>query len=205
MTNRRRGRPVHAFLLGLAVLAALPAARAQNPGATPGPEKGGYEVQFWTAGGHSAKGGASGIGVWNAGFRYGWILTGAHGPGILRGRFEYAVDAIPIFWFFQPGGTAFGAGLDPVGLKWIFQGTRRIAPYADADAGLVFASRDVPPGAWRGNFTTGAALGAHILGGRANWNAEIRFMHISNAGLTAYNPGINTVQVRIGMGRFFGR
>jgi hypothetical protein len=27
-------------------------------------------------------------------------------------------------------------------------------------------------------------------------------MHISNAGLTTYNPGINTIQVRIGLGRF---
>jgi hypothetical protein len=30
-------------------------------------------------------------------------------------------------------------------------------------------------------------------------------MHISNAGLTRPNPGINTVQVRLGFGKFFGR
>jgi hypothetical protein len=29
-------------------------------------------------------------------------------------------------------------------------------------------------------------------------------MHISNAGLAALNPGINTVQVRLGVGRFLG-
>jgi hypothetical protein len=28
-------------------------------------------------------------------------------------------------------------------------------------------------------------------------------MHISNAGLATPNPGINTVQVRLGVGRFF--
>jgi hypothetical protein len=28
-------------------------------------------------------------------------------------------------------------------------------------------------------------------------------MHISNAGLEVPNPGINTVQVRVGIGKFF--
>jgi hypothetical protein len=30
-------------------------------------------------------------------------------------------------------------------------------------------------------------------------------MHISNAGLSSPNPGINTVQVRLGIGKFFGK
>jgi len=164
-----------AGLLGIGV-----PARAQQ-----GPEKGGHEVQFWTGGGGSTSGGVRDISLWNAGFRYGWILTEGHGPSILRGRFEYAVDAAPIFWVFQPGGTAFGMGVSPVVLKWNFEAPRNLVPYVEANAGLVFTSRDVPPGAWRGNFS-----------------AEIRFMHISNAGLTNYNPGINTIQVRIGIGQF---
>jgi hypothetical protein len=182
-----------------AVLAlAAPAARAQD-----GPEKGGHEQQFWTGGGVSRPGGVRDISVWNAGFRYGWILTEPHGPSILRGRFEYALDATPIFWFFQPGGTAFGAGLSPVVMKWDFDAGSRVVPYIEANAGIVFATRDVPPGAWRGNFTSSGAVGAHLLGKRGNLSAEVRYMHISNAGLTTYNPGINTVQVRIGLGRFF--
>jgi hypothetical protein len=28
-------------------------------------------------------------------------------------------------------------------------------------------------------------------------------MHVSNAGLANLNPGVNTVQVRLGIGRFF--
>ena len=47
-------------------------------------------------------------------------------------------------------------------------------------------------------------MGTHFLKERGNLSAEVRFMHISNAGLTTYNPGINTIQVRIGIGRFFG-
>jgi hypothetical protein len=30
----------------------------------------------------------------------------------------------------------------------------------------------------------------------------VRFMHISNAGMTNLNPGINTIQFRLGFGRF---
>ena len=195
--SRRSGAAAAWFAVLVAALMLAPSMRAQD-----GPEKGGHEVQFWTGGGTSRNGGVRDISIWNAGFRYGWILTEAHGPKVLRGRFEYAVDAVPIFWFFQPGGTAFGAGLNPLDLKWNFDAGSRVVPYFDASAGIVFASRAVPPGAGHVNFTTGGALGAHLLGKRANINAEVRFMHISNAGLTTYNPGINTLQVRIGIGRF---
>ena len=178
------------------VLALAPSARAQD-----GPEKGGHEVQFWTGGGISRSGVAD-IGMWYAGFRHGWILTEGHGPKGLRGRFEYAMDATPVFWFFQPGGTAFGAGLSPVVLKWNFDAGSRVVPYVEVNEGFVFTTRAVPPGAWHGNFTSAGAVGAHLLGARGNLSAEIRFMHISNANLTNYNPGINTIQVRIGLGRF---
>jgi Lipid A 3-O-deacylase (PagL) len=30
-------------------------------------------------------------------------------------------------------------------------------------------------------------------------------LHISNAGLSTPNPGINTVEVRVGVGKFFGK
>ena len=62
-----------------------------------GPQQGGNELQIWTGGGHGTNGSQSGDGVFNIGARYGWILTDAHGPGFLRGRFEYAVDVVPLF------------------------------------------------------------------------------------------------------------
>src|SRR6266852_1709552 len=71
-----------------------------------GPEKSGNEVQVWTGGGHGLSGSTSDTGVWNVGVRYGWVLTNPHGPGFLRGRFEYAVDVVPIFPVFQPTGAA---------------------------------------------------------------------------------------------------
>jgi lipid A 3-O-deacylase len=134
--------------------------------------------------------------------RYGWVLTGPHGPGFLRGRFEYAVDAVPAFVVFEPAGTAYGAGLNPVGLKWNFSGSGRVTPYCELGAGAVFTSKQVPEGASRTNFTTSGALGIHFLRRKYNWSAELRFMHISNAGISSLNPGINTLQFRIGLGRF---
>lgn len=52
------------------------------------------------------------------------------------------------------------------------------------------------------NFTDQAALGVHVLSASHNVSIELRYMHISNAGLATPNPGINTVQVRLGIGRF---
>src|SRR6266567_5992237 len=66
-----------------------------------GPVEGGHELQVWTGGGHGLRGSQSGDGVWNVGFRYGLILTRPHGPGFLRGRLEYAVDAVPVFLVVQ--------------------------------------------------------------------------------------------------------
>jgi hypothetical protein len=168
------------------------------------PEEGGHEVQVWTGGGHSVAGGTSNTGVWNLGVRYGWVLTSPHGPGFLKGRFEYAVDAVPAFVVFQPQNVAYGAGLNPLGLKWIFATRGNVQPYLELNGGTLFTSHEVPTGTSSVNFTSSAALGAHFLGKHA-WTVEVRYMHISNAGLATPNSGINTVQVRVGVGKFFGR
>ena len=167
-----------------------------------GPEGGGHDLQVWTGGGHGLNGSTSDTGVWNLGARYGWVLTDAVGPGPLRGRFEYAVDVVPVFLLTQRNGTAYGFGLNPFALKWNFVGGHRLTPYFELGGGTLFSNTQVPPGTSRVNFTTSGALGLHFLRSKYNWSAEVRFMHISNAGLASPNPGINTIQVRIGFGRF---
>ena len=167
-------------------------------------EDGGHEVQVWTEGGYSVPGGTSHTGVWNAGLRYGWILTRPHGPGFLNGRFEYALDAVPVFVVFQPANTAFGAGFNPLNLKWNFATRGHIVPYLELSGGTLFTNHDVPTGTNSVNFTSSAALGTHILRNSLNWSVEARYMHISNAGLADRNSGVNTVQVRLGIGKFFG-
>ncbi|HEV2522511.1 MAG TPA: acyloxyacyl hydrolase [Candidatus Acidoferrales bacterium] len=179
------------------LLAAVPAARAQN-----GPEAGGHEIQIWTTGGHGTNGITQHTGVWTAGFRYGWILTEPHGPGILRGRFEFAVDAVPVFVVFQPANTAYGAGINPFALKWNFDSHGRIVPYAELGGGVLFTNVQVPSGTSTINFTPAGAVGVHYLAHKLTWSADLRFMHISNAGMQPANPGINTVQLRLGIGGF---
>ncbi len=167
------------------------------------PETGGHEVEVWGGGGRSVPGGTKSTSAFNAGARYGWIITDPHLPWFLRGRFEYAVDVVPVFLVFQPANTAYGAGFDPLGLKWDFQRRGRLLPYLELTGGTLFTNHNVPTGTNTVNFTDQAALGMHILGAKNNVSLELRYMHISNAGLATPNPGVNTVQVRLGFGRFF--
>src|ERR1700741_1242688 len=178
-----------------ALVVSVPITRAQSD-----PISGGHELQLWTGGGHGINGSTSDTGVWNVGGRYGWILTDPVGPGPLRGRFEYAVDVVPVFWLFQKNGTAYGFGLNPFALKWNFIPHHNIAPYVDIGGGTLLHNIKGPPGASDLHFTTSPPLGVHFLRSKYNWSAEVRFMHISNAGLSTPNPGINTIQVRLGFG-----
>jgi len=167
-----------------------------------GPEEGATEVQVWTSGGHSVPGGRGDTGIWNAGLRYGWVLTYPHGPGFLNGRFEYAIDAVPVYLIFQTN-TVYGAGLNPVNLKWNFtHRSSHFAPYVELSGGTLFTTAKVPPRTSAVNFTSGAALGTHLLGKQYAWAIEARYLHISNAGLGDLNPGINTFEVRLGIGKF---
>jgi lipid A 3-O-deacylase len=187
----------HAAMSLLLLLIGCASADAQS-----GPEQGGHELQVWTGGGHGTNGSQSADGVFNIGARYGWILTDPHGPGFLRGRFEYAVDVVPVFVVLQRTNTAYGFGVNPFALKWNFATHGSVVPYVDLGGGTLFTNTKVPEGTSHVNFTTSGALGAHFLRGKYNLSAEIRFMHISNAGISRPNPGINTVQVRLGFGLF---
>lgn len=185
------------FACGLFLAGFASPARAQD-----GPETDGNEIEIWTSGGHGTNGSTQHTGVWTAGFRYGWVITAPHGPSFLRGRFEYAVDAVPVFVVFQPTNTAYGAAVNPFALIWDFDTHGRLVPYLDLDGGALFTSTEVPAGTSRINFTTAGAVGVHFLAGKMNWTADVRFMHISNAGLETPNPGINTLQLRLGLGWF---
>ena len=166
------------------------------------PEDGATEVQIWTAGGHSVAGGRGDTGIWNAGLRYGWVLSEPHGPGFLSGRFEYAIDAVPAYLIFQPPNTAYGAGLNPVNLKWNFATRGSVVPYLELSGGTLFTTHNVPPGTSSVNFTSAAAFGMHFLKPKYAWTMEARYVHISNAGLERLNPGVNTLAVKIGIGKF---
>lgn len=167
-------------------------------------EQGSREIGAWVGGGHSVPGGTAGTSVMNAGLRYGWVLTGEHLPGILRGNFEYAVDAVPMYLVIK-NGTTYGGGFDPLVLKWNFAGSKKVVPFVELAGGTLFSTREVPVGTSSVNFRSGAALGIHILGAKWGPTLAVRYEHISNAGLASPNPGINTVQVQIAVTRFSRR
>ena len=167
-----------------------------------GPQQGGSEIELWTSGGHTVPGGRGNTGIWNLGLRYGWVLLDSHGPGFLRGRFEYAIDAVPLYLIFQPANTAYGVGVNPLNLKWNFERHGLVIPYAELSGGLLITNHQVPPHTSTVNFTPSAAFGAHFLSERFAWTLEARYLHISDAGLSRLNPGINTFEVRIGVGKF---
>ncbi len=167
-----------------------------------GPVDGGHEWQIWSGGGHGTNGTQSGDSVANVGFRYGLILTAPHGPGFLRGRLEYAIEAVPLFLVFQKTNTAYGAGINPFAFKWELDTHTKVVPYFELGGGTLFTNTQVPEGVSRINFTSSGALGLHFLGSKHNISTELRFMHISNAGLATPNPGINTLQFRVGFGAF---
>jgi len=167
-----------------------------------GPVDGGNELQIWTGGGHGINGSQSGDGVWNLGLRYGLILTKPHGPSFLRGQLEYAVEVVPAFVVVQKTNSAYGAGVNPFAFKWMMAPRSSVMPYFEIGGGTLFTNTNVPEGTSRINFTTSGALGLHFIRSKYTISTEVRFMHISNAGLSTPNPGINTIQFRVGFGRF---
>src|SRR5260370_34886760 len=119
---------------------------AQMVRAQAGPVEGGHELQVWTGGGHGINGSQSGDGVWNVGFRYGLILTKPHGPGFLRGRLEYAVDAVPGFLVAQKTNTASGVGINPFAFKWAVDTHGSVVPSLRLGRGPPFSNIKVPEG-----------------------------------------------------------
>jgi len=168
------------------------------------PERG-TEWEIWSGGGADpigSNGVTQGNRVWTAGVRYGWILTGPHLPGILRGRFEYAVDALPVFAVNQPGGTAYGFGFDPWIMKWNFETHRRISPYVELGGGGLISTREIPLGESTFNFIPTGAIGVNILRGKYHWSIDFRYLHISDAEITRFNPGTDTFGLRVGWGEY---
>ena len=165
------------------------------------PAPGSREISFWVSSGRGTTGSTANSGVFSLGFRYGWVLTAPHGPGPLRGSFEYAADVSPLYFVAQRK-DSIGANINPVILKWDFNSRGRIAPYVEISGGSLYTKHKVPFGTSNVNFSPGAAVGMQYLGRKWNPVFALRYVHISNAGLSDPNPGINTVQFLIGLNHF---
>jgi lipid A 3-O-deacylase PagL len=203
-SSRRFAFPIVFLLLFLTASTAFAQSSPTPDSGDQGPERG-HEWEIWTGAGGDPIGTPKvtlGNSIWTVGARYGWVLTHAHGPGMLRGRFEYAVDVLPAVVVFQPGRNAYGAGFNPWVMKWNFATRRRISPYIEVGGGMLFTTRQVPLGADTFNFTPSGAIGVNILRGKYHWSIDFRYFHVSDAQITPFNPGTDTFGVRIGFGEF---
>ncbi len=98
------------------------------------------------------------------GVRLGRVLTDEHGPGILRGTYEMAIDIVPLDEYWINGGQ-YAGGVDPVVFKWNFTSGSKIVPYFAAVGGALFSNHNLPPGdTSQINFTSGPEIGAQIFG-----------------------------------------
>jgi hypothetical protein len=103
-----------------------------------------------------------------AGVHAGKVLTDEHGGGLLRGRFEYAVEVFPFWQSYTPtfqrancvatatpnaiscsalyttGGTYTGASVTPIILRWNFKSHGKFVPWAQAAGGLLWTNHKYP-------------------------------------------------------------
>lgn len=157
------------------------------------------EGEFFLAGGHSVSGGRGDTGVFQAGFRLGRVLFQAP-----KGNLEYSVDFIPVYSITQLQ-NAYGISLTPFNLKYNFTSFHRFTPYLELGGGVLFTNHEVPDGTDRVNFTPQAGIGLHIpthSGSDRYFGVALKYIHISNAGLSVPNPGLNTLQLKLSLGRF---
>jgi hypothetical protein len=161
--------------------------------------RGSTEGEIFVAGGHSVAGGRSGSGVVQAGVRFGRVLLS--GP---KSNLEYSIDLIPLYYVTQRQNT-YGASFTPFNLKYNWTAFHRVVPYIELGGGVLFTNHDVPDGTNSVNFTPQAGIGVHIPmkpGSNRHLGIALKYVHISNAGLSVPNPGLNTVQVKISIGHF---
>lgn len=161
-----------------------------------------WDFSVWTAGatGEEHTNSFAEAQVFTAGVFAGRVLTEEIGRGWRRGRFEYAINLMPVFVHYTPE-RIWGGGFEPVVLRWnssLLFG--RVKPYLELAGGAVRTNANLPTGNTSDfNFTAHGGGGIQISTTR--WQSlEIgcRWSHISNANLGVQNPEFNGIQVSLG-------
>jgi len=130
---------------------------------------------------------------------WGRVLTAAHGPGVLRGRFEWAIEVVPLFAQRTPHRTA-GIGVTPLTWRWNFDTRGNVVPFAELAGGLLWTRDPVPSQTARGNFTAHAAYGIRYFF-RPSQALVVNYLfhHISNGNRLERNPGVNAHVIQMGL------
>lgn len=160
------------FVLCGLVVSSLTAS-AQEGVTKPDPNHLPFEIGAIVQGGNGVTDNRDGFHFLMAGVHAGKVLTGDHGPGLLRGNFEYAIELFPFWQSYTPrfqrarctgtgsdpgseanpiqcsppytvGGTFTGVSLTPIILRWNLAGTRRLSPWVQAAGGLLWTNHKYP-------------------------------------------------------------
>lgn len=157
-----------------------------------------WDLGAWVGGGFSVPGGTTDTQVTNFGLRVGKILT----RNSAAGNFEWAADVMPVYFLLQPFKIkTFGGAVNPVNLTWNFADNHhRYVPYVEVGGGVLFTNKRVPSTTdSTTNFLTHASFGVHLFTQEKRAvTFTAKYEHISNAGLSTPNPGINTMQFELG-------
>lgn len=130
----------------------------------------------------------------------GWSreLTRDLGPGFIRGRFAWGIEAMPVFAQFRPS-NIYGAGFAPLVWRWNFTPQPRWSMFGELSMGGLWTTDPIPDNTSRLNFS--AHWGGGVRIGRPRGNALIlayRFQHFSNGNQFSTNPGVNSHVVLAG-------
>lgn len=190
-----------ATALAMVLAACAATAHAQDTPPVPALTVGGSEWMvtagpaFGIAIFHSAKGHRY---VWPA-LSWGRILTRPVGPRLLRGQFQWSLEAVPLFGQYQPDRTL-GIGVTPLLWRWNFTPHGKLAPFAELAGGALWTRAPVPSGTTTANFTAHVGYGVrYLLRPRAALVAAYRFHHISNGNRLEKNPGVNAHLLQVGV------
>jgi hypothetical protein len=126
---------------------------------------------------------------------WGRELTFGGGPGLLRGRFVWALEVTPLYAQWSPS-SAYGAGISPLFWRWNFEPRGRWGPFAELSMGGLWTSAPVPEGTSKANFMAHAGFGTRVRASpRLGLVVAFRFQHISNGNQVVENPGVNAPMV----------
>jgi hypothetical protein len=131
-----------------------------------------------------------------AGFAYGYRCWRWNSVSV-----SYTVAAMPAAILIQPSQTytpahaVYGFAVAPVGFTFDLARKRRVHPFVETIGGIVASAEPIPenlPDASGLNFFFDFGGGVRWrVGERGAVSLGYRFLHISNAGTTSFNPGVD--------------
>lgn len=194
------------------VFALLPANGADTPGRAPRSNfalvRGMNEFGLWAGGSPDSVdfiGRVPDTSLVLVGLRYGRILAAWESLSL-----EYTFDILPAAVVFAPervrrrDSTTYGAGVSPLGFKINFGQESWIKPFVAASIGFLYFQDEVPvPDSSRFNFTPEIGAGLQFfLTPRTALTLGYKFHHISNAGRSDRNPGLDSNVIYLGYSFF---